>query len=219
MAELQAGEAYNIALTSDAFGGVRGYQFGLDYDEQALAFEGLIQASLTGLTEDNFGVFAGEGMLTTSWFKTEDFEANNGEPLFYLRFRALRNARLSEVLALSDDKTKGEAYDTYLEPMGVALEFNATGGAVDDMAFTLYQNRPNPFSNATAIPFRLPVEGWAQLTVFDATGKALLVKQGNFSAGYNEWQLNRNEIQANGLLYYRVETESATATQRMIIAD
>ena len=79
--------------------------------------------------------------------------------------------------------------------------------------------RPNPFANATAIPFRLPAEGWAKLTVFDATGKALLVKQGNFAAGYNEWQLNRNEVRSSGLLYYRVETENATATQRMIIAD
>ncbi|MCB0557610.1 MAG: T9SS type A sorting domain-containing protein [Lewinellaceae bacterium] len=217
--ELQAGERYNIAFTADAFGGVRGYQFGLGYDEQALAFEGLVPGRLTGLTEDNLGVFPNEGLLTTSWFKTEDFEAGNGEPLFYLSFRALRNTRLSEVLALSDDKTKGEAYDTYLEPMGVALEFNATGSALDDTAFALYQNRPNPFANATAIPFRLPMEGWAQLTVFDGTGKALLVKQGNFSAGYNEWQLNRNEIPSSGLLYYRVETESATATQRMIIAD
>ncbi|MCB0597283.1 MAG: T9SS type A sorting domain-containing protein [Lewinellaceae bacterium] len=217
--ELQAGETYNIAFTADAFGGVRGYQFGIGYDEQVLEFEGVLPGSLTGLSEDNFGVFAGEGLVTTSWFKTEHFEASGSAPLFYLSFRALQNAQLSEVLALNDRKTKGEAYDTYLEPMGVALEFNATGGTADEAAFALYQNRPNPFANATAIPFRLPAEGWAKLTVFDATGKALLVKQGNFAAGYNEWQLNRNEVRSSGLLYYRVETENATATQRMIIAD
>jgi hypothetical protein len=217
--DLQAGETYHIAFTAEAFGGVRGYQFGLGYDIQALEFEGLITGSLTGLSEDNFGVFANEGTVTTSWFKTEHFETSREEPLFYLSFRALSSARLSEVLALDDSKTRGEAYDTYLEPMGVALEFNAAGTTADEQAFALYQNRPNPFANATAIPFQLPSEGWAQLTVFDATGKALLVKQGNFSAGYNEWQLNRNEIRAGGLLYYRVETEKATATQRMIIAD
>lgn len=217
--ELQAGEVYNIAFTADAIDGVRAYQFGLDYDEQSLAFDGIVQGSLAGLTADNFGVFADEGMVTTSWFKTEHFEAGRGEPLFYLSFRALRDARLSEALALSGSKTKGEAYDLYLSPMGVALEFNATGNTAGEEAFALYQNRPNPFADATAIPFRLSAEGWAQLTVFDATGKTLLVKEGTFSTGYNEWQLNRNEVGAGGLLYYRVETERATATKRMIIAD
>lgn len=217
--DLQAGESYNIAFTAGAFRGVRGYQFGLDYDEQALAFEGLMPGALAGLSDDNFGVFTDEGMVTTSWFKTDAAEAPGEEPLFYLNFRALRNGRLSEVLALSDSKTRGEAYDPYLEPMRVALEFNSTNSTVDEAAFVLYQNRPNPFVTTTAIPFRLPADGWAKLTVFDATGKALLVREGNFSAGYNEWQLNRNEVRPAGLLYYRVETEDAAATQRMIIAD
>ncbi|MCO6486781.1 MAG: hypothetical protein J5I98_00120 [Phaeodactylibacter sp.] len=217
--ELQAGETYNIAFASGAFDGVRGYQFGLDYDEQALEFEGMMPGSLSGLTEENFGAFAREGMVTTSWFKTGHFETAPGEPLFYLSFRARRNVQLSEALALSDSKTRGEAYDTYLEPMGVALAFNAAGNTPDETAFALYQNRPNPFVSTTAIPFDMPAEGWAQLTVFDVTGKALLVREGHFSAGYNEWQLSRNEISANGLLYYRVETENATATLRMIVAE
>ncbi|MCB0548973.1 MAG: T9SS type A sorting domain-containing protein [Phaeodactylibacter sp.] len=217
--DLQAGESYQIAFTAETFDGIRGYQFGLDYDEQSLAFEGIVPGSLAGLTDDNFGIFTGEGMVTTSWFKTAHFEAAKGEPLFYLAFRALSNVKLSTALSLSDDKTRGEAYDAYLEPMGVALAFNATGSTTGETAFALYQNRPNPFTAATAIPFQLPADGWAQLTVFDATGKALLVKEGSFTAGYNEWQLNRNEIKAGGLLYYRVETENATATRRMIIAD
>ncbi len=217
--EMQAGEVYSFAFTAEAFDGIRGYQFGLDYDEQALAFEGVMQGSLASLTEENFGVFAGEGMVTTSWFKTEAFKASSGDPLFYLSFRALRNARLSETLALSGSKTKAEAYDAYMEPMGVALEFNTAGSTAGETSFALYQNRPNPFATATAIPFSLPADGWVKLTVFDATGKALLVREGNFSAGYNEWQLNRNEIRAGDLLCYRIETEGSTATQRMIIAD
>jgi len=122
-------------------------------------------------------------------------------------------------LTLSGQKTKGEAFDAYLDPMGVALEFNAADNTTAETAFALFQNRPNPFVHTTAIPFRMPAEGWAQLTVFDATGKALLSRAGTFSAGYNEWQLNRSELRAGGLLYYRVETEDATATMRMIIAE
>ena len=80
-------------------------------------------------------------------------------------------------------------------------------------------NRPNPFTHTTAIPFRIPADGWARLTVFDVTGKTLLVKEGSFSAGYNEWELNRNETGAAGLLYYRVETEGGAATRRMLIVD
>ncbi|MCB0585070.1 MAG: hypothetical protein KDD06_07090 [Phaeodactylibacter sp.] len=217
--ELQAGQSYQIAFTADAFSDIRGYQFGLDYDEQALGFEGIIPGSLTGLSEDNFGVFTGEGMVTASWFKTENFETVKGEPLFSLSFRALQDVQLSDVLALSDEKTKGEAYNDYMETMGVSLEFNTTGVTVEEPAFALYQNRPNPFTHTTAIPFRIPADGWARLTVFDVTGKTLLVKEGSFSAGYNEWELNRNETGAAGLLYYRVETEVGAATRRMLIVD
>ena len=156
-------------------------------------------------------------MLTTSWFRIDDLETKAGEPLFYLSFRALRNVRLSEVLSLSSQITKAEAYGYYLDAMDVALEFTADGLSAEGPHFALMQNRPNPFINQAVIPFQLPENGWAQLTVFDAQGKALLVRNGTFDAGYNEWQLNRSDLSATGLLYYRVETENATATKRMLV--
>lgn len=217
--ELQAGEVYDIAFRAEDINNVRGYQFGLGYDEQALEFLGISQGALANLSEENFGIFPSEGMITTSWFQREDAQLAGKEPLFYLSFRALRNARLSELLSLNGSKTRGEAYNTYMETMGVGLQFNAESGVVETPAFALYQNQPNPFKQATSIPFRMPEDGWARLSVFDVTGKLLLVKEGDFSAGYNEWQLKRNELKGSGLLSYRLETEAATATRRMIIAD
>ncbi len=217
--ELEAGQVYDIAFSSDRLSDIGAFQFGLDYEEGVLEFLGIRPGVLTGLSEENFGIFPEEGMVTASWFKASDIQQADEEPLFYLSFRALQNGRLSEQLRLNGSKTKAEAYDPYLEPMGLALEFNAPSSLPSEAAFALYQNRPNPFTASTVIPFRIPNQGWARLTVFDAAGKLLLSKEGDFGAGYNEWQVKRSELPVSGLLYYRLETDEGTATERMIVAD
>ncbi len=217
--ELQAGEVYEIAFSAADINNIRGYQFSLQYDVQALEFLGIAQGALPDLSAENFGIFPQEGLITSSWFLAGEPRLSKGAPLFYLSFRALRNGSLSRLLSMNSSKTKAEAYNAFLESMGVGLEFTAGQLSAETPAFALHQNLPNPFSQATVIPFQMPADGWARLSVFDATGKLLLVKEGDFSAGYNEWSLKRSELAASGVLAYRLETENATATRRMILAD
>jgi hypothetical protein len=40
-----------------------------------------------------------------------------------------------------------------------------------------------------------------------------------WSKGYNEFWLNRNELQAGGILFYTFESKSFTATRRMVIVE
>ena len=217
--ELQAGEVYDIAFTAADINNISGYQFGLHYNPQSLEFLGTAQGALPGLTDDNYGIFPAEGLITSSWFRTDVSQITSDEPLFYLSFRALRNGRLSQWLNLDGSKTRAEAYNMFVEPVGLGLQFGAEPVVVETLSFALYQNQPNPFKQATVIPFQLAADSWARLSVFDATGKLLLVKEGNFAAGYNEWNLKRNELPSSGVLSYRLETEGATATRRMILVD
>ena len=217
--EVQAGRTYTLAFMAEDINRLSGYQFGLRYPTQALEFLGIEQGALPQLNTDNFGIFPQEGLITTSWVNAAASDQLSGSaPLFYLNFRALRDGQLSQLLSLDNSKTKSEAYNRFMETMGLSLAFGNTAAA-ELPAFALYQNQPNPFKEATVIPFRLPQEGWARLTVFDAAGKALLVKEADFGAGYNEWRLKRSELPAAGLLSYRLETDTNTATRRMIIAD
>ena len=57
------------------------------------------------------------------------------------------------------------------------------------------------------------------LTVFDATGRKIIVITRDFYAGYNEIELDRTTLPSTGLVFYRLEAGSFTATRSMTIVD
>ncbi|MFZ1497582.1 MAG: T9SS type A sorting domain-containing protein, partial [Saprospiraceae bacterium] len=98
----------------------------------------------------------------------------------------------------------------------VALSFN---GEVQEAAFALYQNTPNPFKAETTIGFTLPAAGEATMKVYDATGKLLKQVTGDYAKGYNEVKLKRADLSATGLMYYTLESANNTATKRMVLVE
>jgi hypothetical protein len=216
---LEEGQSYRIAFSCADMREIQAYQFGLNYDTEVLAFEGITPGALTNISDEHFGVFSKEGTITTSWVGEHDREEIAAdEPLFYLDFQAVGNGHLQQALALSSDKLSSEAYNDFLEPMDIQLLFQDPSSAtVDDVAFTLYQNQPNPFTNQTIIPFRLEEAGLAKLSVYDVAGRMLLSKSGQFDRGYHEWQIQRTDLSGDGLLFYRLETEQGSATLKMLV--
>jgi hypothetical protein len=216
--KLEAGQVYDIPVTSAAIANLEGYQFGFNFDTDMLDFQGMKPGSLTNLTEDQFGIFEEEGQITNSWVKPSGFEAEADEPLFFLTFQAKRPVQLSEALALSEQKVKAEAYSNGLQVSNLGLVFEQ-GTGPDASGFALQQNQPNPFRESTLINFRMPEAGWARLTVTDISGKVLLVQENDYDAGEQQWQLNRSDLKGSGVLFYTVETANDRATQRMIVVD
>ncbi|MCG8331460.1 MAG: T9SS type A sorting domain-containing protein [Chitinophagales bacterium] len=216
--DLKAGETYKIALSNNAINHLSGYQFALDYDENALLLEGIEAGALSGLTDAHFGVFEKEGIITTSWVKEQALSISDNAELFYLHFQALEDAKLSSLLKLADSKTKAEAYDATLETSNVTLAFLPTTESESTaIGFALYQNQPNPFNTSTLIPFELEEKGWAKLSIYDIAGRTLLNREGQFDAGYHEWEIGASELATKGLLFYRLETNQGTATLRMVV--
>ena len=210
---LQAGESVTVVVRAATAGRLLGYQFSLGYDARSLAFEGVEAGTLPALSKSNFGVFPQRGLLTTSWHEAAVYRLGEGEVLFSLRFRARREGRLRDWLRQSDALT-GVAYDETLET--APLRFGVVSALPDEQALALHQNRPNPFFEQTIIPFVMPAAGRARLTVYDASGRVLLNRQGDFGRGANQWLLQRSEVPANGVLYYRLDTDFGTATRKMI---
>jgi hypothetical protein len=199
---VKAGETVSVAFK--AAEKVQGYQFTMNFN--GLEVSDVIPGE--GMKTENFGVFA--DAITTS------FDGNNtGE--FTVKFRATKAGKLSEMLGVSSRITKAEAYNNASEKLDVAFRFNqGATSTIAGVGFELYQNEPNPFVSKTFIGFHLPEAATATLSIFDETGRMVFTQKGDFAKGYNSIAVDRAVINTTGVLYYKVETATNSATRKMI---
>jgi hypothetical protein len=139
----------------------------------------------------------------------------DGAQSFTVRFRAEKAGQLSQMLGVSGAITRAEAYGD-AGRKNVAFRFD--GKTIAGVGFELYQNQPNPFVNKTSIGFFLPEAAEATLSVFDETGRVVYQQNGQFAKGENFISLDRSLINTVGMLYYKLETSTDSATKKMIQA-
>ncbi|MCB0533320.1 MAG: HYR domain-containing protein [Saprospiraceae bacterium] len=202
---VKAGETFTLNFR--AAERATGYQFTLHFPN----LEVMEVVPGTEMTMNNFGVFNSEHSLTTSF----DNERTVGE--FAVTFRAKAAGTLSQMVTVSSQITKAEAYDLDRNRQSVALRFNgANGSTVTGLGFELYQNQPNPWMNKTQIGFYLPEATDATLTIFDESGRTVFTQTGAFGKGYNAFAIERALVNTTGVLYYKLETTTDSAVKKMI---
>ncbi|MBN8680193.1 MAG: hypothetical protein J0M29_18355 [Chitinophagales bacterium] len=204
-----AGELVEVSFKSAR--DLAGFQFTLLHN--GLSLENVVEAP--GVTAQNFGRFAGKTTVSV-----------DGAQGFTLRFRAEKDGKLSDLLQISGEITRAEAYSSdaalaKASRLNVALRFD--GKTVAGLNFELYQNQPNPFVNKTMIGFYLPArtDGGADateatLSVMDESGRLVYRQKGTFPHGHNTIMLDRALLNTSGVLYYKLETEAGSATRKMI---
>lgn len=214
---LTAGNQFEIQFRSSDFNEMLGYQFTLNFNPDVMEFIETETGNLVKLGADNFGLTLLEkGVITTSWSNNVATNMTGDEILFTLRFTAKSDARLSEVMRISSQYTRSEAYNA-TGLLNIALNFNL-GDKAQNTRFALYQNQPNPFKNETVIGFNLPESGTARMKFFDITGKLLKVVEGEFKQGYNEISVTSADFPLEGLfIYYQLEAGYYTDTKKMIL--
>ncbi len=167
--------------------------------------------SLNNMTDGNFGIFS--NAVTTSWNgKTQD-----ASDVLAITFVANKSGKLSDMLTVNSALTQAVANDAAGNEMNVNLKFNT--GKVAGGEFALYQNQPNPVANETTIGFNLPKDGQARLTITAVDGKVVKVLNGTYKAGYNTVTVNKSDLNASGVFYYRLETADHSASKKMVIIE
>jgi len=217
----QTGQEVAMTMRAKDFNTVYGFQFTIDFNQQLLEFKSVEQTSVTNIA--NFGTtLTDQGAVTVSWETNSPLNLTDNEPVITLKFTAKANGSLSEGINISSRFTTAEAYvGEPAELYDVSLIVNNSNvsatSTVFGNGFELFQNNPNPFSKKTVIGFQLPKASEATLTLFDATGRKLSVITRDFAAGYNEIEVDRNSLPTEGMVYYRIESGSHTATRSMTI--
>jgi hypothetical protein len=206
-----AGDKVSINLSGEKAISTTGLQFTVKFDASVLDFRG-VDGNDISLSEDNLGLNrVSEGIITLSWNKDN---AVNVLDLMNLNFTAKRAGNTAEVMTLTSDITKAEAYTSNNEVIDVTLT-PQTG----ESGFELFQNNPNPFNGNTNISFVLPVNSNVDFKVYDVTGKILKQINKEYTAGKHTITLEKSQLGQSGILYYQLEAGEYIATKKMVVID
>ncbi|TKJ40998.1 hypothetical protein CEE37_04860 [candidate division LCP-89 bacterium B3_LCP] len=115
-----------------------------------------------------------------------------------------------------DGSTPGD----YIYTMTFTSQEGATGVITDHNAkpktSELVHAYPNPFNSTTTISFSLPVASDINLSVYDLSGNLVAnLVEGSRPAGDNSVEFNAADL-ASGMYIYRLETENAVSTGKLI---
>jgi hypothetical protein len=83
--------------------------------------------------------------------------------------------------------------------------------------FELFQNYPNPFNPSTTIEFNLLKNGYADLTVFDVSGKEVAkILNGEMKSGVHKVNFNSEGL-TSGVYFYKLTTKDFSETKRLLL--
>lgn len=108
------------------------------------------------------------------------------------------------------------------KPLGALNWFGMTVDVNDNLSeipenFELHQNYPNPFNPTTKISYNLPANSFVTLKIYNVLGKEIAVLvNGEQQAGRYELNFNASNL-TSGVYFYKIETESFTKTNKMLL--
>ncbi len=192
-----------------------GMQFTMSFDESQMTPTNIIAGALN-VNAQNFGFDdAGNGLISFSWNAVEELEILKEETLFTIEWTSAQKGDFTD-LQINDAIATAESYDAELTTYNVVLR-DGTTEVLESQDFVLLQNTPNPFVKSTDIQFQLPENMNASISVFDLSGKLLTRVSGEFKTGLNTVSFDNTQINQSGVLYYKLEAGSFTATRKMIV--
>jgi len=220
---IKRGDLVRIDFRSPNFRGISGWQGTMSFDSGLEFIEVSGDQGKLQLTKDHIGRrWEGQGMLTMSWNNmvrgSTGIDVKEDEVLFTLIFRANKTTRLSESLRIGSQYTRSESYEGKGELGNLSLRFIEQGKEVTGKS-ELYQNYPNPFDTRTVIGLKLSEGGKGTLKLYDVTGRTIKSVEKEWTKGYQEVWIDRREIGATGVLYYRFESSFFTDSKKMIMIE
>ena len=210
---LEPGIEESIIIGSKDFTDLYGIQMELDLDTEKVAILGINPID-NNLTLDNFNTDKlSEGNASMVWHnvKATSFDGDLFE-IVVLPFEAVS---LSSVLSINEKRIMAEAYSDQ-----AAIDLNLTFYNIEETTeMILMQNSPNPWSENTEITYYLPQAIPATLSIYDISGRLVYKEEKIGSQGLNTVMLDKESLNAQGILYYELVTENGRKIQKMILME
>jgi hypothetical protein len=121
----------------------------------------------------------------------------------YFQYRVILNSTNSFLTSVLHEVT------VIWNPVGIE------GGSGVEL-YSLYGACPNPALGHATLVFSLPVDSWAELTVYDLTGRMVYSVSDDYEPGVHEVLLNDL---ACGMYLIRMKSEEFTATRQFVVIE
>lgn len=197
---------------------LQGLQVQFLLDPALLAFDTV----LSGTLAINFGnvlMDPNTGKLKIMALMADALFVPAGEPLFYLRLKALQTVALEDAMSLLNEPN----YYNHLFGSGCALSAIEAklSGAVSSKDLGSPSQRvsppsPNPFGQQTYLDIELERAETALLEVLDLTGRILVSEEKNLSAGHQRWEIPTSGVAPGSLVIWRLRVAGQWATGKLV---
>ena len=211
------GDIVSVSINSEDLQQMTGVQMTLGIDNSVTELIS-VQSDAMNLTNENLGLRnLSEGLIHLSWNDHQPVQIKN--ELMTLTFRMMKEVKDKSLVKLENAYLNPEVYTKEGNDVNVSVLTlqPSTKNAAQSDQFELFQNVPNPFNASTIIGFNLPQADEVTMKIFDVTGKLIYQTKAEFSKGYNTFNIDANALNLNGVLYYQIETDTDSATRKMIV--
>ncbi|MFZ1704774.1 MAG: T9SS type A sorting domain-containing protein [Saprospiraceae bacterium] len=209
----KAGEIVEVNLSGEELNKVVGMQMSLFLPSEMGKIVD-IQSAILRINDDNIAWNRSDaGIVNLSWNTHQEIEL--GSQAITIKVKLNRDVLGAGLLSLLDGGLEPEIYT--LDGNGVKnnrFHFATVDNLLEK--FELFQNVPNPFSGKTSIGFQLPQDGDVKITIYDVTGKVIYTQASYFGKGRHNVDVDLEQLDIDGLLYYRLDTRTDSAVKRMI---
>ncbi len=213
---LEAGATYSIPVKQKGSEAILGWQMAFLYHSDRIEFMQTV-AGMEGMATDFEVIPAADRMTVIGFENSSNRKVKSSTTLFYLRVKALRNGWLSEALQPEYRGLDPEIYvqsGSEIIERTVDFEFIQLDGA--ELGIRLGSAYPNPFQEELIIPFQLAQEDQVYLEVWDLNGRLILRRRQDMAAGQQQFIIDAQELQQEGLYIFRLRGRSGEVQGRAI---
>lgn len=211
--ELQRGKVYEIPVRATETGEWYGLQLALQFDPELIAIERVVTGILPALDEHSWAQ-PQPGKFNLCWFDALPHTVLPGDPLFNLRVRVLKAARLSDALSLSTERLKSEVYEKSNSASNIQLRF--FNHFDPNISPALFPPQPNPTHAGVVIPFRLPGSETVIVEIADLSGKIVFQAEQYFEKGSHLLELPTEAFPGAGMYLWRLKAGNFTESGEIV---
>jgi len=233
--EAEIGEVIEVGVYIKDVDTLSSMQFAMDWDDSVIEYQEVKDFALPLHSAASF-FLSTTGKLRTIWVDqitptASGIEIDNNEPLYKLVFKVIGDPADITDISFGEDAVDMEPtfFVDATGASGTTLDIEFDFGSVtipstnsnknilsDNAPFNISQNKPNPFTEFTQIPFYSSKSQNITITVTDIIGQEVLQYTNYYPSGDHFYLIEKDNFHSDGTYFYTVSSDIFSITKKMI---